>query len=302
MGHLRLSGGGSLWPVGVRHWCYSPWMLAGSPFARPARPVADAPLAALSDGEELAKAWLLLLLAQAPLAAAASVPAADLAREAPELCARDGRGARVGRRARPPAARRRPHGARRAGRSARRRRRSRGRRRRGQRAARRALVGGHGRARATRPRAGGAARRAAVARRRRRRRGRARAGRGAARSRSFGRRSPPRHRLAGGRPSGRRPARIREQDRPRVPIRSGLAGGGPARVFRRVALSRRARELAPSSRPARSRPRKPERRTGRGRGAATRPRPDSPATTLAIGERPADAPRSRSCRPTCSRR
>jgi GGDEF domain-containing protein len=61
-------------------------MLAGSPFGRPARPVADAPLAALSDGEELAKSWLLLLLAQAPLSAAASVPAADLAREAPELC------------------------------------------------------------------------------------------------------------------------------------------------------------------------------------------------------------------------
>ena len=58
-------------------------MLAGSPFARPARPVADAPLQALADTEELAKGWLLLLLAQAPLAAAAQVPAADLAREAP---------------------------------------------------------------------------------------------------------------------------------------------------------------------------------------------------------------------------
>ncbi len=61
-------------------------MLTGSPFARPARPVADAPLHALSDTEELAKGWLLVLLAQAPLSAAASVPAADLAREAPTLC------------------------------------------------------------------------------------------------------------------------------------------------------------------------------------------------------------------------
>ena len=62
-------------------------VLTGSPFARPARPVADAPLHALSDAEELAKGWLLVLLAQAPLSAAASVPAADLAREAPSLCA-----------------------------------------------------------------------------------------------------------------------------------------------------------------------------------------------------------------------
>jgi GGDEF domain-containing protein len=61
-------------------------MLTGSPFARPARPVADAPLHALSDVDELAKGWLLVLLAQAPLSAAASVPAADLAREAPALC------------------------------------------------------------------------------------------------------------------------------------------------------------------------------------------------------------------------
>ena len=61
-------------------------MLTGSPFARPARPVADAPLHALSDTEELAKGWLLVLLAQGPLSAAASVPAADLAREAPTLC------------------------------------------------------------------------------------------------------------------------------------------------------------------------------------------------------------------------
>ncbi len=61
-------------------------MLTGSPFSRAARPVADVPLDALADTEELAKGWLLLLLAQAPLSAAASVPAADLAREAPDLC------------------------------------------------------------------------------------------------------------------------------------------------------------------------------------------------------------------------
>ena len=62
-------------------------MLSGPPFARQARPVADAPLAALAGDEDLAKAWLLLLLAQAPLSAAADVPTGDLAREAPGLCA-----------------------------------------------------------------------------------------------------------------------------------------------------------------------------------------------------------------------
>ncbi len=61
-------------------------MLAGSLPARPARPVADAPLAALADGEGLAKGWLLTLIAGAPLAAAAALPAGALATEGPALC------------------------------------------------------------------------------------------------------------------------------------------------------------------------------------------------------------------------
>jgi len=61
-------------------------MLAGSLPARPARPVADAPLAALADGEALAKAWLMTLIAQAPLAEAAALPAAGLAEDGPALC------------------------------------------------------------------------------------------------------------------------------------------------------------------------------------------------------------------------
>jgi diguanylate cyclase (GGDEF)-like protein len=51
---------------------------------RPPRPVAGAPAA---DARDMAKAWLLGLLADAPLEAAGAVPAADLAREAPALCA-----------------------------------------------------------------------------------------------------------------------------------------------------------------------------------------------------------------------
>ncbi|HEU4977836.1 MAG TPA: hypothetical protein VFT42_02975 [Solirubrobacteraceae bacterium] len=51
------------------------------------RPVAGLPLDALADGEAPAKAWLLALIERAPLAAAGQVPAADLAREAPALCA-----------------------------------------------------------------------------------------------------------------------------------------------------------------------------------------------------------------------
>ena len=50
------------------------------------RPVADAPVAPLSDGAALAKSWLLALIEDAPLAEAAAVPAADLAREGPALC------------------------------------------------------------------------------------------------------------------------------------------------------------------------------------------------------------------------
>lgn len=52
-------------------------------YPRGARPVADAPIV---DGMALAKAWLLALIARAPLAQAAVLPAADLARDAPALC------------------------------------------------------------------------------------------------------------------------------------------------------------------------------------------------------------------------
>lgn len=62
-------------------------MLAGSIPARAARPVADAPLEALADSDALAKGWLLTLIADAPLLQAAAVPAAELARDAPPLCA-----------------------------------------------------------------------------------------------------------------------------------------------------------------------------------------------------------------------
>ncbi len=55
---------------------------------RRARPVADAPVAALVAGaESLARDWLVALMAQTPLAAAARVPVAELAGEAPRLCA-----------------------------------------------------------------------------------------------------------------------------------------------------------------------------------------------------------------------
>jgi len=62
-------------------------MLAGSTPARAPRPVADAPLEALVDSDGLAKGWLLTLIADAPLQQAAAVPAAELARDAPPLCA-----------------------------------------------------------------------------------------------------------------------------------------------------------------------------------------------------------------------
>ncbi|MBX5440826.1 MAG: hypothetical protein IRZ32_04780, partial [Solirubrobacteraceae bacterium] len=53
-----------------------------------ARPVADAPVAALvARAEDVARDWLLALLHGAPLSAAADVPVAELAREAPPLCA-----------------------------------------------------------------------------------------------------------------------------------------------------------------------------------------------------------------------
>jgi len=51
------------------------------------RPVADVPSAALADGEAVAKAWLLELLAARRLADAAEVPLADLAARGPDLCA-----------------------------------------------------------------------------------------------------------------------------------------------------------------------------------------------------------------------
>lgn len=51
------------------------------------RPVADVPPAALADGIAAAKAWLLALVSAAPLDAVPSLPTADLAREAPALCA-----------------------------------------------------------------------------------------------------------------------------------------------------------------------------------------------------------------------
>jgi len=51
------------------------------------RPVADVPSAALADGEAVAKAWLLELLAVRALADAAHVPVADLAARGPDLCA-----------------------------------------------------------------------------------------------------------------------------------------------------------------------------------------------------------------------
>src|SRR6059058_3091125 len=60
-----------------------------------ARPVADAPVAALvAAAEDLAKGWLLELVAAGPLDAAAALPFAELAREGPALCAAVARGLR----------------------------------------------------------------------------------------------------------------------------------------------------------------------------------------------------------------
>jgi diguanylate cyclase (GGDEF)-like protein len=50
-------------------------------------PALDAPVAGLGDGEALAKAWLLELLAARPLADAADLPADRLAVQGPALCA-----------------------------------------------------------------------------------------------------------------------------------------------------------------------------------------------------------------------
>jgi hypothetical protein len=53
-----------------------------------ARPVADAPVAALLErSEELARRWAIALIVERPLAEMAEVPLEDLAREAPSVCA-----------------------------------------------------------------------------------------------------------------------------------------------------------------------------------------------------------------------
>ena len=59
-----------------------------APFgARRPHPVADVPPAALADGQEPAKGWLLALVAARPLRDAPALPVPDLARDAPALCA-----------------------------------------------------------------------------------------------------------------------------------------------------------------------------------------------------------------------
>jgi GGDEF domain-containing protein len=58
-------------------------MDGGGLLGRRPRPVADAPAV---DASALAKAWLLTLVAEAPLQQVATVPAADLARSGPALC------------------------------------------------------------------------------------------------------------------------------------------------------------------------------------------------------------------------
>jgi GGDEF domain-containing protein len=58
-------------------------MDGAAPLGRRPRPVADAPAV---DATAVAKAWLLALVADAPLAQAGSVPAAELARGGPALC------------------------------------------------------------------------------------------------------------------------------------------------------------------------------------------------------------------------
>src|SRR6187200_1104095 len=49
-------------------------------------PVPGVPPAALADGRAVAKAWLLALLENVPLEAAATVPAGRLAQDGPALC------------------------------------------------------------------------------------------------------------------------------------------------------------------------------------------------------------------------
>src|SRR4051794_12124528 len=62
-------------------------MTDGPHGARVPRAVAGVPPPALADGEAVAKAWLLELLAAAPLTRAAAVPVAELAARGPALCA-----------------------------------------------------------------------------------------------------------------------------------------------------------------------------------------------------------------------
>jgi GGDEF domain-containing protein len=62
--------------------------VSSSPRARRPRPVADAPVSALTDrAEALAKGWLIALVEQRPLAQAAHVPARELGRDGPALVA-----------------------------------------------------------------------------------------------------------------------------------------------------------------------------------------------------------------------
>ena len=68
----------------VRFWCKDARSMDGAvPLGRRPRPVADAPAV---DAAVVAKAWLLALVADAPLAQAGNVPAAELARGGPALC------------------------------------------------------------------------------------------------------------------------------------------------------------------------------------------------------------------------
>src|SRR3954452_14959684 len=64
--------------------------------APPARPVADAPVAALvADAEDVAKAWLLELVADGPLAGAAALLRDAFSYESPTLCAAGARALRA---------------------------------------------------------------------------------------------------------------------------------------------------------------------------------------------------------------
>ncbi|HUE25503.1 MAG TPA: hypothetical protein VMP89_01930, partial [Solirubrobacteraceae bacterium] len=63
-------------------------MLPTPPRRRPARPVADAPVAELAArAEDLAKGWLMALVEQEPLARAASIATGELTDTGPRICA-----------------------------------------------------------------------------------------------------------------------------------------------------------------------------------------------------------------------